>query len=54
MSITRNTRGRKKLADSQIEAVRVAIGNQVDIAIRFGLTQAQVSRIKNGKRRKVK
>jgi transcriptional regulator len=47
----RKDHGRKKLTDSQIEAVRVAIGLQVDIAIRFGITQQQVSNIKRKKRR---
>lgn len=44
-------RGCKKLTDAQVEAVRLAEGLQSDIAIRFGIKQAQVSRIKNGKRR---
>lgn len=47
-------RKRNKLTDAQAEAVRAAEGLQVDIAVRFGITQAQVSFIKNGKRRKVK
>ena len=52
MRVTRKNHGRKKLTDSQIAAVRAATGLQVDIAVRFGITQAQVSRIKGGKRRK--
>lgn len=51
MNIQKNGHGRKRLTDSQIEDVRRATGLQVDIAIRFGITQAQVSRIRNGKRR---
>jgi hypothetical protein len=47
-------RKRNKLTDEQADAVRAAEGLQVDIAVRFGITQAQVSFIKNGKRRKVK
>ena len=47
----RKKRGRKKLSDTEIEAIRAEPGLQADIAIRRGITQAQVSRIKNGKRR---
>lgn len=51
MNIQKVGHGRKRLSDAQIEEVRAATGRQVDIAIRFGLTQAQISRIRNGKRR---
>jgi transcriptional regulator with XRE-family HTH domain len=51
-TLAQKQRGRKKLTQSQIEEVRAAKGLQVDIAIRFGITQAQVSRIKKGIRRK--
>lgn len=44
----------KRVPPDKVEGIRAAEGLQTDIAIRFGVTQAQVSRIKNGKRRKVK
>ena len=42
----------KRLSDQKIAGIRAATGRQVDIAVMFGVTQAQVSRIKNEKRRK--
>lgn len=41
--------GRHKLSLEQAIAVRTAVGTQKDIAIRFGISQGQVCRIRTGK-----
>lgn len=42
---------RKRLTDEQVEEVRLDDGRQVDIAIRYGVSQTLVSLIKGGKKR---
>lgn len=55
MTVPRKSNGRKKLTDAQIADVRARLergARQVDLAVMFGVTQAQISYIKTGRRRK--
>lgn len=39
-----------KLTPEQVEEIKTASGTQAEIAARYGISQSQVSRIRNGKR----
>jgi len=55
MTVPRKSNGRKKLTDAQIADVRARLehgARQIDLAVMFGVTQAQISYIKTGRRRK--
>lgn len=42
--------GRAKLTDAQVREIRASEGSQMAIAARFGIGEATVSKIRNGKR----
>lgn len=51
-AITKGRQRGRALADEEVEAIRVDPRRQVDIAADYGISQAHVSRIKTGSRRR--
>jgi hypothetical protein len=43
--------GKGKLTDAQVSAIRIDTGRGVDIAARYGISEAMVSMIRSGERR---
>ena len=46
-------RANARISEADVQAIRIATGTQKEIAVAFGVSQSQVSRIRSGKRRAI-